>query len=51
VIIAIGIFLAAAASAAADMIFKALLYSYATGKTLPENLNSEFYSQAFMPKN
>ncbi len=50
VIIAIGIFLAAAASAAADMIFKALLYSYATGKTLPENLNTDFYSQAFMPK-
>jgi hypothetical protein len=50
VIIGLGIFVGAAASAAADMIFKALLYSYATGKTLPEDLNTEFYGQAFVPR-
>jgi hypothetical protein len=49
-IIALGIFVASAASAAANMIFKALLYSYATGKSLPEDLNTADYSMAFVPK-
>jgi hydrogenase/urease accessory protein HupE len=50
-VIGLGIFVASAASAAANMIFKALLYSYATGKSLPENLNTADYSMAFVAKN
>ena len=42
--------LGAAAVSAADVIFKVLLFSYATGKTLPENINTNPYEQAFTTK-
>ena len=50
-IIAIGAFLLlAAASAAADTIFKALLFSHATGRSLPANIDTDQFSYAFTPK-
>ena len=35
------------ASATADSIFKAYLYAYATGKTLPDNVDAGRMSEAF----
>jgi hypothetical protein len=40
--------LAGAAGAAADMIFKGLLYSYATGQTLPGDVDTQTFDQAFV---
>ena len=39
--------LCAATSAAADVIFKAVLFNYATGKTLPESIDTTSLSDAF----
>ncbi|MBS3821682.1 MAG: hypothetical protein GVY16_03595 [Planctomycetes bacterium] len=39
----------ASLGAAADMVFKALLFSYATGKELPEQVQAEEFSYAFRP--
>ena len=39
-----------AAMAAADTIFKALLYSYATDQTLPASLDKSIYDNAFVSK-
>ena len=47
VALGLALFLAAAASSAADIIFKALLYTYATGKSLPENVDASMYDAAF----
>lgn len=52
-VIALGVVLVglyAAVTTAADTIFKALLYSYATGKALPEDLSTAEYSMAFVAK-
>ena len=46
----IGIMLAAAASAAADTVFKAMLFSYATGQDLPPEINPGQFEHAFGPK-
>ena len=40
--------LGAAATTAVDMIFKVLLFSYATGKTLPDELDTAGYGDAFV---
>ncbi len=50
-LLVVGILLAAAASSAADMIFKALMYNYATGKDLPEGIDTNHFEMAFAPKN
>ena len=39
-----------AAMAAADTIFKALLFSYATDQTLPADLDTSVYDNAFVSK-
>ncbi len=36
-----------AASSAADMVFKALLYNYASGKALPEGIDADMFAAAF----
>lgn len=48
--IALGVILfmiVAAATSAADTVFKAFLFSYATGKSVPENIDTTEFSQAF----
>ena len=47
---AVLMFLAISASSAADIIFKAVLYNYATGKTLPESIDTSVLSDAFVAK-
>jgi len=42
--------LGAAATSAADVIFKGLLYTYATGRTLPPEVNRDLYGEAFLNK-
>lgn len=42
--------IAAAATSAADVIFKGLLYTYATGRELPAEVNSDLYGEAFLNK-
>lgn len=44
------IFLSAAITAAADMIFKTYLYAYATGKTVPAEIDTARFSDAFSPR-
>ncbi|MCC5850666.1 MAG: hypothetical protein JJU29_21475 [Verrucomicrobia bacterium] len=41
------VLLSSAVCSAAGMVFKSYLYSYATGKTLPENVNRAEFSNAF----
>ncbi len=43
------VLLASAASSAAGMVFKSYLYSYATGNTLPANIDRAEFSNAFRP--
>lgn len=43
------VLIAAATSSAADMIFKSFLYTYATGQTLPNEVDSQHFSLAFRP--
>ena len=40
----------AAVSAAADGVFRAFLYTYATGKTLPEDIDTDSFGRAFEKK-
>lgn len=42
--------LSAVVSSAADMVFRSLLYNYATGRTIPAELDEEMFSAAFAPK-
>ena len=52
-VIALGVVLLglyAAVTSAADTIFKALLYNYATGQTLPANVDGDRLASAFGPK-
>ena len=44
------VLLAVAASSAADVIFQGLLFSYATGQTLPEEVNAYEFNVAFVAK-
>ena len=44
------ILLAFAASSAADMVFRALLYNYATGRTIPDDVDEEQFTAAFASK-
>ena len=37
------------ASSAADMVFKAVLYNYATGKSVPENIDTSSFAGVFTP--
>ena len=48
---AIAIMLAAASASAADAIFKAVLFSYATDRTVPADLDTRDFADAFSPKN
>lgn len=41
---------AAAFTSAASVVMKALIYNFATGRTVPENLDRELVAQAFLPK-
>lgn len=43
------VLIAMATSSAADMIFKSFLYTYATGKRLPDEVDSKHFSLAFRP--
>jgi len=47
---ALALALALAATSTADGIFKAYLYTYATGKALPENVDTARFDEAFRPK-
>ncbi|QDU33334.1 hypothetical protein KS4_13800 [Poriferisphaera corsica] len=38
-------------SSAADVVFKAILYNYATGKSVPQNLNPQMFQDAFRSRN
>ncbi len=42
--------LAIAFSSAADVVFKAVLFSYATGRTLPSNIDTREFADAFAPR-
>ena len=42
--------LAAAAATAADIVFRALLYNYATGRSVPEDLDESLLPSAFAPR-
>ena len=44
------IVLAAAATSAADMIFKAYLFTYATGRSVPADVDSSMFAEAFRPR-
>ena len=46
----ISIGLGVAATTAVDMIFKVLLFSYATGRTLPDGIDTNPYRDAFAGK-
>lgn len=50
VVTAVGILLAAAISSAADIIFKGLMYNYATGRDLPAGIDTNKYEMAFASK-
>lgn len=49
-IIAVLIIVASAATSAADIIFKTILYNHATGRSIPANVNAETFQEAFAPK-
>jgi hypothetical protein len=44
------IIVAAAATSAADIIFKTLLYNYATGRSVPASVDTTAFQDAFAPK-
>ena len=44
------VIIAAAFTSAADIVFKALLYNYATGRSLPEGVNTSDFEAAFGAK-
>jgi hypothetical protein len=44
------IVIVSAVSSAADMVFKALLYNYATGRSVPANVDTSTFSAAFASK-
>lgn len=46
----IGVALAIAFSSAADVVFKAVLFSYATGRTLPSKIDTREFADAFAPR-
>jgi hypothetical protein len=48
---ALAVVIAAAAISTADVVFKALLYNYATGRAIPENIDRSLFQQAFRPRN
>jgi hypothetical protein len=50
VVTVILIVIVAAVSSAADTVFKALLYNFATGRSVPANLDTNAFRQAFAPK-
>ncbi len=41
---------ALAATSAADVIFKALLYNHATGRSVPANVDQSLFNEAFRAK-
>ena len=43
----LAVVLAAAVSSAADMVFRGLLYNYATGRTIPEEVDEDLFVAAF----
>lgn len=49
--LAVGIIVIVSAfTSAADVVFKALLYNYATGRSVPENVDTSSFDAAFAPK-
>lgn len=46
---AVALVVTAAVSSAADVVFKALLYNYATGRSLPANVDADIFAAAFAP--
>jgi hypothetical protein len=44
------IVIVSAVSSAADTVFKALLYNFATGRSVPANVDTSTFQQAFAPK-
>ena len=49
-VVVIGILLVSVVTSAADTVFKAVLFSYATDRTLPADINAVGFETAFMPK-
>jgi hypothetical protein len=47
---AVLIVIAAAATSTADVVFKALLYNYATGRSVPDGIDQSLFQDAFRPK-
>jgi hypothetical protein len=47
---ALAIVIASAAISTADIVFKALLYNYATGRAIPENIDRSLFQDAFRPR-
>ncbi|MHC4967173.1 MAG: DUF6159 family protein [Planctomycetota bacterium] len=47
---ALVIVIAAAATSTADVVFKALLYNHATGRSVPEGIDQSLFQDAFRPK-
>jgi hypothetical protein len=47
---ALVIVIAAAATSTADVVFKALLYNHATGRSVPEGIDQSLFQEAFRPK-
>jgi hypothetical protein len=39
--------MSAVVSSAADIVFRSLLYNYATGKTIPEEVDDQIFAAAF----
>ncbi|MEX0654296.1 MAG: DUF6159 family protein [Phycisphaeraceae bacterium] len=50
VLFALAVILAVVASSAADMVFRSLLYNYATGRTIPDDVDEELLAAAFGSK-
>jgi hypothetical protein len=44
------IVIVSAVSSAADTVFKALLYNYATGRSVPSNVDTSSFRDAFAPR-
>ncbi|MHC4415187.1 MAG: DUF6159 family protein [Planctomycetota bacterium] len=50
-VVAVGlIVVTAAVTSAADIVFKALLYNYATGRSVPDHVDTAHFREAFAPK-
>ncbi len=42
--------IAVAATSTADVVFKALLYNHATGRSVPDNVDQSIFQEAFRSK-